>query len=492
MRALIFLVTMAMTLASASGCAVIDALGGGGGGGDDDDISPTGDAGPLDAPGFYRTVPASPNRDLDVLMVVDNSGSMIAEQQRLTSTFPVFINVIQQLQGGLPNLHLGIVSSNVGAAGATSIQGCTGSGDDGNLLTGPPNNTCRTQFGLQGSFISDIAQSNGTRQKNYTGSLDQIFTCMASLGNTGCGFEMHLESMYRALQPGKNPGFYRDSALLAVIFVADEDDCSTERGEMFGDPGAGLSSTLGPFTSFRCHEFGVRCQNDTNPRALGAKTGCMPDANSAYEYEVQRYIDFMRNLKDDPANIIVAGIVGDFDRAFRGVTVGPDRRTNDPNIPEVARSCVTNASDPDDGASPAIRIDAFIDALSGPTATHSLCASNYSDALIAVGKQLKVAIGNPCIDATLADQDPNQPGLQPACTVVSQFGTAITPITQCSNAVQASSTCDPGTAGTPCWCLHTDAQICPASETPSSLALGINTGGASPPIGTKYLLYCRT
>jgi hypothetical protein len=491
MRALPLLITTATLLASAPGCAVIDALGGGGGGGDDDDVI-IGDAGPLDAPGFYRTVPANLNRDLDLLMVVDNSGSMQAEQQRLTSNFPNFINVLQQVQGGLPNIHLGVVSSNVGAAGAQSVPGCAASGDDGNLLTGPPGNTCASQFGLQGSFISDILQTNGTRQRNYTGQLDQLFTCMASLGTAGCGFEMHLESMYRALQPGKNAGFYRPNAILAVIFVADEDDCSTEMGEMFGDPNAGISSQLGPRTSFRCHEFGVRCQNDPNPRALGAKTGCVPDASSQYMYEVQRYIDFMRNLKSEPGNIVVAGIVGDFDRATRGVTVGPDRRTNDPNLPEVQRSCFTvDPNDPDDGATPAVRIDAFIDALSGPQASHSLCASNYAEGLVAIGKQIKVAIGDPCIDSALADQDPNQPGLQPACTVISRFDTLTTPIMQCPVAVQTSSTCDPGVAGTPCWCLHADAVQCPA-PIPSNLALGVNTGGAIPPLGTVYLLYCRT
>jgi hypothetical protein len=284
--------------------------------------------------------------------------------------------------------------------------------------------------------------------------------------------------MYRALQAGKNPGFYRSSALLGVIFVADEDDCSTERGEMFGDPNGGISSQLGPRTSFRCHEFGVRCQNDANPRTLGPKPGCVPDSNSTYMFEIERYLDFIRSLKSDTGSIVVAGIVGDFDRSTRTVTVGPDRRTNDPNLPEVARSCFT--LDPNDP-----------DALSGPEASHSICASSYAEAFAAIGKQIKVAIGDPCIDAALADQDPNQPGLQPTCTVISKFGDQTTPIMQCSVAVQTGATCDPGAAGTPCWCFHADAQTCPA-PTPSNLALGINTGGALPPIGTKYLLYCRT
>src|SRR4029079_17194936 len=98
-------------------------------------------------------------------------------------------------------------------------------------------------------------------------------------------FEMHLESMYRALQPGKNPNFYRAGAYLGVIVMADEDDCSTEMGAMFGDPTAVLNSPLGPRTSFRCFEFGIQCDNDPNPRAFGTKRGCKPRPNSQYMYE---------------------------------------------------------------------------------------------------------------------------------------------------------------------------------------------------------------
>jgi hypothetical protein len=333
---------------------------------------------------------------------------------------------------------------------------------------------------------------NGSRQTNYnSGSLAQLFACMASLGTSGCGYEMHLESMYRALQPGRNPGFYRTDAHLAVIILADEDDCSTEMGAMFGDPNASISSALGPRTSFRCHEFGVRCENDPNPRTLGPKTGCVPDQNSQYMYEVQRYVDFMRNLKAESALVSVAAIVGTFDRETRSVTVGPDRRTNDPNLPEVSRSCFTrDPNDPDDGATPPPRIFGFVDSISGPAATHSVCNDNLSDPLIAIGQQLKASIGDPCITATLADQSAGDPGLQPACTVVARTGDTNTTIPACSNPVQTGGTCDPGAVGTPCWCLLTDTFSCP--DAPSNLAFGVNTGGATPPLGTAYLIYCET
>jgi hypothetical protein len=452
---------------------------------------------PIQDPVLDKSIPVNINRNLDILFVVDNSGSMLAEQQQLTANFPQFINVLQQIEGGLPDIHLGVVSSNVGAAGAASVPGCAGSGDDGNLLTGPPNNTCATTYGLSGNYISDIAQSNGTRLKNYTGQLDQLFTCMASLGTAGCGFEMHLESMYRALQPGKNPGFYRAEAYLAVIILADEDDCSTERGEMFGDPNAGISSVLGPRTSFRCHEFGVRCDDDPNPRTLGAKHGCKPDPASQYEFEVQRYIDFMRNIKDDPKLVIVAGIIGNFDAVAGDVTVGPDRRTNDPNLPEVQRSCITrDANDPDDGAAPPVRMQSFLTAFPERNTFTTICNDNLSDALVQIAELLKTAIGNPCIDVALADRNPSIPDVQPECSVVDVLNPDSTDrtetvIPQCTQAIQpAAMMCDPGSAGTPCWCIHPDTMSCPTA--PQNYAIEVNRGGATAPLGTVLEVQCVT
>ncbi len=46
----------------------------------------------------------------------------------------------------------------------------------------------------------------------------------AGTANTGCEFEQPLEAMRRALDPFVNPGFIRQGAMLAVVFLATEDD----------------------------------------------------------------------------------------------------------------------------------------------------------------------------------------------------------------------------------------------------------------------------
>ena len=60
---------------------------------------------------------AVPDRDLDILFVVDNSPSMIEEQQALATSFPRMIDALATLDDGLPNLHIGVVTSDLGTSG---------------------------------------------------------------------------------------------------------------------------------------------------------------------------------------------------------------------------------------------------------------------------------------------------------------------------------------------------------------------------------------
>src|SRR5690606_3541372 len=106
-------------------------------------------------------------------------------------------------------------------------------------------------------------------------------------------------------------------------------DCSAiDGGAMFGDPNGTIASPLGPRTSFRCFEFGVQCAGDTNPRAFGTKTGCVPRAGSPYMPTVQSYVDFLRGLKADPNQVVVSTIAGNIDDQRTAVVVAdPDDPT---------------------------------------------------------------------------------------------------------------------------------------------------------------------
>src|SRR5580704_7474038 len=64
--------------------------------------------------------------DLDVLFMIDNSSSMTEMQEKLGLQLPGFLTALQNLPAGLPNIHIAVVSSDLGAPGdATSAIGCT-------------------------------------------------------------------------------------------------------------------------------------------------------------------------------------------------------------------------------------------------------------------------------------------------------------------------------------------------------------------------------
>src|SRR5215208_485095 len=62
----------------------------------------------------YKDIPVTVNRNIDILFVVDDSPSMLDKQTNLKNNFPNFINVLNTIEGGLPDIHLGVISSDVG------------------------------------------------------------------------------------------------------------------------------------------------------------------------------------------------------------------------------------------------------------------------------------------------------------------------------------------------------------------------------------------
>jgi len=203
---------------------------------------------------------------VDLLFMVDNSGSMREEQASLREQFPKIISVLTtgMRSNGMPfppakDLHLGVVSSDMGLVGIQGIEKCrTDGGDDGIMLNTPSPDVA----GCQASYPRFLAYVAGVNDEAQT-STD--FQCIASLGTDGCGFEQQLEAVLKALWPsididpmtgeprqpnrieflgdangfGKeghgdtdNAGFLRNNpaeglSLIAIIMVTDEEDCSS-------------------------------------------------------------------------------------------------------------------------------------------------------------------------------------------------------------------------------------------------------------------------
>lgn len=136
-------------------------------------------------------VPALPQ--IDILFVIDNSGSMAGEQTILANSFSNFISsfIVKNL-----DFHIGVVSTDVSQSGAGRL----------------------------------ISKSSEKYLTNSSPNLVSQFQANAKLGTNGSGAEQGLESMFLSLDPslisasGYNAGFIRPNALLSVIIVSDEDE----------------------------------------------------------------------------------------------------------------------------------------------------------------------------------------------------------------------------------------------------------------------------
>lgn len=355
-------------------------------------------------------------RAVDVLFVVDNSGSMAEEQARLRQDFPALLQAVRSSFGGAPDLHVGVISTDLGTQ-PYPITYCDDSGDEGRLVSGPGANLSGAPYLVdvapQGCQMSRDAYGACTqhdclpehcshqaatqlatdevdqcpRCRNFPGTLEDTFTSQANLGIVGCGFEQPLESMYRALggQPA-NEGFLRQRAILAVVVLSDEDDCSARDPELFDNTQTDMESFFGPLTSFRCFEFGVTC--DVNNRThTGIRTQCTPREDpSAKLHPLSRYVNLLRTLKD-PGQVVVAVLSGPV--AGDQVEVGLDEYGQ----PKLMPSCESTMG----GADPAIRLRAFADHFNDAWALsvfghQSICEPTYVAPLTGLGVTIKTRL----------------------------------------------------------------------------------------------------
>ena len=433
-----------------------------------------------------KDIPVDINRDLDILFLIDKSPTMGDEQASLTANFPRFMQILSQIEGGLPNVHIGVISQDIGAGGLTIAGGgCSGTGDNGNLLAQarvpgctPPN----------GSFISDIDNA-GARRKNYTGTLEETFSCIATLGPNGCGFEQHLGSLTKALVGNPaNAGFLRPNAFLAIIIISDEDDCTHSNPKIY-DANGSFVNELGPFADFRCFEWGWECDQGTMGRDARTYTNCKPRNNSPYLKHPNEMVQAIKDLKANPKNIIVSAIIGPSaltDPQIVNTVVGINTAMG--NTPVVQPSC-TNG---DQNAFPMPRIAHFAQQFPERNTFHSLCSGDLGGALTEIAQKIRGVVGNPCFetDVDTTDNDPGNPGLQLTCTVsdVVAPGTDHSVETIIPACKMADDDTPAGDAQQPCWYVKPDMLRC--ADYPSQLTLAIHPEPRATPPDTHVVAQC--
>jgi len=204
-----------------------DALTSGAGTTTDDSAGATGaEAGtnPTGAPKFdLPPVPdaGAPMREtgcqkVDVVFVIDNSGSMLDEQQNLVNSFPDFVSEMQAKLEDTESYHVGVITSD---GNAFNTPGCN---MHGALVTktggtGSSNQTC-------------TPYASGKNYMDETDQLGQKFACAGQVGTMGDGNEQPMFALGQALTPAINgpgacnDGFIRPDALLVVVVITDEED----------------------------------------------------------------------------------------------------------------------------------------------------------------------------------------------------------------------------------------------------------------------------
>ncbi|HEU0031691.1 MAG TPA: hypothetical protein VFQ53_13730 [Kofleriaceae bacterium] len=413
-----------------------------------------------------------PNADLDLLFVIDDSATMADKQQALAAAFPAFIAELATAEGGLPSLHIGVVSSDMGTSGSDGTVapqigqpgagGCAMTGKAGVLQTnGAP---------IDGTFITDLQLSGGSRQTNYTGTLADVFAQMAQLGTTGCGFEQHLAAMRAGLSNPANTGFRRAGANLAVVILGDEDDCSVKNTTFFGPE----STTLGPLDSFRCFRFGVECSPD-EPNVVGSKTGCKPRAASDFMDDVAPFRTFLAEQQPDARQLMVGVLAGATSPVAVELVSPPGGGTPRPSL---AASCTFASTTGEAKSVPGIRLAALLDGLPARTHFEPLCSPDLAPAMTALAENAKPLVGDTCLAIAIADTSAD-PGLQPDCVLVETRDSA-------PDQPQEIPACDLSSSGT-CFRLVEDRARCASGQ-----GLRLDVQRAVPAAADAWLsLRCR-
>jgi hypothetical protein len=406
------------------------------------------------------TVSLVANRNVDLLFLIDDSSSMKLSQDNLRRNFPAFMTALKNLPGGLPNVHIAIASSDMGAGdGTINACGPTGGGKGGIFQYAPRGDCVATGLDAGATYISDV---NGVR--NYTGSLEDVFTCMAALGQEGCGFEHQFAAITRALgadgqaPPSENQGFLRDDAYLAIVMITNEDDCSASPGVGLFENSANttIDSQLGPPIGFRCNEYGHICdgvhpdRHAPNGDVNATRTyGSCVSAEDGVLRNVADVAAGIKKLKTDPDNQIVFAAISGLAAPYTVHWKSPPPGSDTKPWPEISH--YRTAAD-GSFADPSPRISQLVREFGSNGLQLDICGGEFSGALSRIADKIADRIRKPCITGQVA----KKPGTAiDDCTV-----TSFSPDDSGKVIEQPIAACADTNGAGPCWQLAAGENGC--------------------------------
>lgn len=414
--------------------------------------------------------PLDVNKKVDVLLVLDNSGSMGEEQANLAANFGPFI---EQLEAAGADYRIGVTTTDLGGQTCQSGGAAGGELHLSSCLDRPETFVydgqsefdvacaAHCQYGDDDLQIRPTALTWAGEKaprpwiESYSGignlpeGIDTLdaFQCFAPQGISGCGWESPLEAMARALTNMDDParpeyGFLRDDALLAVLIVTDEVDCSRSAGmddalfesDTFWAEGAEF------LTSAACWNAGVECSGespfdecwDANRDAQGNVTD---DPSNSVLRPVSRYVELLESVaasKVADREVLVSIIAGVPQGYSSGETeliyanVDETSFVEKPNFQTlfgIGAGCQNEIDGAIQSAVPPVRLktvaEAFVGAGldQGARNLYSVCAADYTPAIRDIVAGIEIELPPACFDGCVLDLDSATAELDYSCEV---------------------------------------------------------------------------
>lgn len=293
---------------------------------------------------------------LDLLFVIDNSGTMGEEQLNLAQNFPLLIDELRKITGSeddpvSADVNIMVTTTDFDAAhaacfpyaegyqpakGAPIHSPCTQRLDRFTGLGPSPlvvEEACLDVCSMGAPAVpTDPFIHFDSEGSNVVGGMPEgdpadALACLGPQGIDGCGFESPLESMMQALDPNKcwnapeacdevewswvTRPFLRPDAVLAIVVITDEVDCSIKVHDILGmaehweiNPQSGLPER----SSALCWNKGVECDG---PDAEGVYGNCHAKDDGVLQ-PTARYIDYLvGDLREQQGKeVIMLGILG--------------------------------------------------------------------------------------------------------------------------------------------------------------------------------------